>query len=452
VAAAQEMTKAATIVALATAAGRSGIGVIRVSGPDAVALARAIVRDPLPPRRAVLSDFVGAQGETIDRGIALFFPAPRSYTGEDVLELQGHGGAVVMQLLLDRCLQLGARIAAPGEFTQRAYLNEKLDLAQAEAVADLIDAGTVQAARSAMRSLQGEFSRRVSDMSKQLVELRALVEAALDFPDEDLEALPRSDVASRLTRLREDLMGVLAVSRQGNLLREGLHVVLAGRPNVGKSSLLNQLAGEDLAIVTDVPGTTRDAIRLRVDIDGVPVHFIDTAGLRNSEDRVEQAGMARTWATIERADVIVLVIDSVSGMSPKDLAIVERLPREIPCIRVLNKIDLTGEAPEVLNKGGDLSVRLSALTGLGLKLLRQTLLEAAGWQGASEGMFMARARHITALEGAHARLDQASGLENDLELLAEELRLAHAILESVTGRYTPDDLLGEIFSRFCIGK
>lgn len=441
------------IAAIATAPGRSGIGVVRVSGPGLRALVAGVTGGSLPPRRAAVRDFIDARGEVIDQGIALFFPAPQSYTGQDVLELQAHGGPVVLQLLLQRCLELGARAAQPGEFTRRAYLNDKLDLAQAESVADLIDAATAAAARGALRSLRGAFSERVGELGRALIELRTLVEASLDFPDEEIDFIQRGDGEGRLSRLRAKLEEVLSASRQGSLLREGMHVVLAGQPNVGKSSLLNQLAGEDLAIVTEIPGTTRDAVRQSINLDGVPVHVIDTAGLRESSDPVERLGMARTWSAIERADVVLMLVDATLGESPADRDILQKLPEALPRIRVLNKIDLLGHPPGRERAGDLTTVRVSAKTGAGLDLLKQTLLESVGWQaGSGEGLFMARERHVQALRQAGNHLERAARSTDKLELFAEELRLAQAALGAITGEVTSDDLLGEIFSRFCVGK
>ncbi len=447
------MTGSDIIAAVSTAPGRGGIGVVRVSGPRLKALISGIVRKRVSPRRATLADFIDSHGSVIDRGIALYFPAPRSYTGEDVLELHGHGGPVVLQLLLKRCVELGARPAQPGEFTRRAYLNDKIDLAQAESVVDLIEAATTEAARSAMRSLQGAFSQRIGELLDGLVELRTLVEAALDFPDEDVELIRQSDGAGRLSRLKAKLADVLSVSQQGSLLREGMRVVLAGQPNVGKSSLLNLLAGEELAIVTDIAGTTRDAIRQSVSIRGVPAHIIDTAGLRPSSDPVERLGIARTWAAIEQANVVVLLVDAAQGDVAADQDILRRLPAGLPRLTVMNKIDLLARAP-ALERGKDGStVWLSAKTGAGVEFLREALLEAVGWQGGgAEGLFMARERHVHALELAQQHLEQATRQTESLELFAEELRAVQTALGSITGEFTPDDLLGEIFKRFCIGK
>jgi tRNA modification GTPase len=388
----------------------------------------------------------------IDRGLAPYFPAPHSYTGESVLELQGHGGPVVQRLLLKRCLGLGARIAEPGEFTKRAFLNDKLDLAQAESVADLIDATTAEAARCAIRSLQGKFSEHIHTLTRTLIDLRALVEAALDFPDEEIDFVKPADVTLRLRAIRQRLDDVLDASRQGSLLREGVHIVLAGQPNVGKSSLLNRLAGEEIAIVTDTPGTTRDAIRQSIEIGGVPAHIIDTAGLRSSDDAVEKIGVERAWTAIEKADLVLLLLDSTRGETAEDLAILKRLPSRLPCLHVMNKIDLLGRPPEKETSAGKTVIWLSAKTGVGIDLLRNALLKAVGWHRAGEGVFMARERHLQALNLARECLQRAAEQVKQPELLAEELRLAQEALASITGEFTADDLLGEIFSRFCIGK
>ena len=446
------MTEQDTIAAIATAAGRSGIGVVRISGPRLKSFIDGIIGRSLAPRQATLVEFRAARGEIIDQGLALFFPAPHSYTGEDVLELQGHGGPVVLREILKRCLELGARPARPGEFTERAYLNDKLDLAQAESVADLIDATTAEAAKNALRSLQGAFSQRIGELTRAIVELRALVEATLDFPDEEIDFLKQVDAEGKLAAVRARLQEVLSASQQGSLLREGIRVVLAGQPNVGKSSLLNRLAGEELAIVTEIPGTTRDAIRQSIDLDGIPMHLIDTAGLRESDNPVEKIGIARTWAAIGKADLVLVMRDATRGENAKDHAIVAQLPPGLPRITVMNKIDLTGQAP-VLEKGlGDTTIWLSAKTGAGIDLLRRAVLETVGWQSDGEGLFMARERHVQALKRAATHLGRASGLGGKLELFAEELRLAQEALGAITGEYTSEDLLGEIFGRFCIGK
>ncbi|MCX7673292.1 MAG: tRNA uridine-5-carboxymethylaminomethyl(34) synthesis GTPase MnmE [Thiobacillaceae bacterium] len=437
------------IAAIATAPGRGGIGVVRLSGPDVGAVVQGVIGRPLKPRHATFCRFRDAQGEVIDEGIALYFPAPHSYTGEEVLELQGHGGMQVLQMLLERCLELGARLAEPGEFTRRAFLNDKLDLAQAEAVADLIDAQSRAAARCALRSLTGEFSQAVHALVADLVHLRSLVEATLDFPDEEIDFLRAADAEGQLAALETRLAEVLARARQGALLREGMTVVLIGQPNVGKSSLLNRLAGYEAAIVTDIPGTTRDTVREAIQLEGVPVHVIDTAGLRETRDPVEAQGIARTWAAIQRADVALLITDAQHGLTAREQEIIRQLP-DIPRLTVHNKIDLTGEPPQLSADGAELW--LSALTGAGVELLRRRLLELAGWQPGAETGYMARARHLAALRQAAQHLQRARGLATQLELFAEELRLAQQALSSITGEFTPDDLLGVIFSQFCIGK
>jgi len=439
------------IAAVATPSGRGGVGVVRVSGPALGTLAAQLTGRTLAPRVATLTDFCEADGRVIDQGLALFFPAPHSFTGEDVLELQGHGGPVVMQLLLARCVALGARLARPGEFTERAFLNGKLDLAQAEAVADLIDAATEAAARSAVRSLQGEFSGAVNALADTLVELRALTEATLDFPDEEVDFLQAADAFGRLEGVALALEAVFSRARRGNLLRGGLHVVLAGQPNVGKSSLLNRLAGDELAIVTPIAGTTRDALRGSIQIHGIPLHVVDTAGLRDTEDEVERLGIERTWKEIERADVVVLLADARLGVTAEDEAILARLPSRPVRLTVFNKIDLANEAPRREADARGVRLYLSARGGPGVDLLEQALLEIAGWQD-GEDVFIARERHLKALTTAGEHLARARTLTTHLELFAEELRLAHRALQEITGEYTPDDLLGAVFSRFCIGK
>lgn len=440
-----------TIAAIATPPGRGGVGVIRVSGHDLTPFARQLGVRRLLPRTASLTDFIDDRGEVIDTGLSLYFPAPHSFTGEDVLELHGHGGPLVLQLLLRRCLALGARLAEPGEFTRRAYLNGKLDLAQAEAVIDLIDASTAAAARSAVRSMQGEFSRELHALADPLTELRALVEATLDFPDEDVDFLQAADAFGRVARLREQLDRVLDRATQGRLLQNGLHVVIVGQPNVGKSSLLNRLAGDELAIVTAVPGTTRDLVRGSLQLEGVPLHVIDTAGLRDTDDEVERIGIERTWQEIERADAIMLVVDATQGVGAADRAILDRLPAGLPRLTVHNKIDLIGAPPGRHEADNDVVVALSARQGQGIDLLRTELLRIAGWHPA-EDVFIARERHLSALRAARTHLDAALARLPALELFAEELRLAQLALSSITGEVSADDLLGEIFGRFCIGK
>jgi len=441
------------IAAIATGQGRAGIGIVRVSGKNLRGLAAQLLGAAPAARTAARAVFRSAAGEPIDDGIALFFPAPASYTGEDVLELQGHGGPVVLQMLLRRCVQLGARLAEPGEFSRRAFLNDKLDLAQAEGVADLIDAATEAAARCALRSLRGEFSEVVRGFAAQLVELRALVEATLDFPEEEVDPLDREDAGRRLARLAAELHRSLALGRQGTVLRNGLQVVLAGQPNVGKSSLLNRLAGEDLAIVTAIPGTTRDAVRQTIQIEGVPMSIIDTAGLRDTEDAVEAIGIARTWDAIALADVLLLVVDAREGVTATDRAIVERLPQKLRPVTVFNKVDLSGDAARV-DEGSEHAWRahVSAKTGAGIEGLRKALLSLAGWHPDGGDVYMARERHLVALAKVAAALERAAQSATRTELLAEELRLAQRELDSITGEVSADDLLGEIFARFCVGK
>lgn len=439
-----------TISAIATAPGRGGIGVVRVSGPRAEHIAQAILGRTPVARNAQLANFLDADGATLDQGIALFFPSPNSFTGEDVLELQGHGGPAVLQSLLARCITLGARLAAPGEFTRRAYLNDKLDLAQAESVADLIDAASTQAAKSAMRSLQGEFSRQIHGLVDGLINLRMLVEATLDFPEEEIDFLAAAQAKEKLALIGTDLIALLQKAKQGALLREGLQVVLIGQPNVGKSSLLNRLVGDEVAIVTPVAGTTRDTVREEILLEGIPVHIIDTAGLRNTQDEVEQIGIARTWSAIEKADMALVIMDAVRGISEEDQAIINKLPATQPVLRVFNKADLISQIPPRIE--GNTEIYLSAKTGFGIVDLHQQLLVLAGWQQTGEDLFMARERHVRALQQAHQHLLQAAQCWQQLELLAEELNLAQKALSSITGEFSADDLLGEIFSRFCIGK
>ena len=444
------------IVAIATAPGQGGIGVIRISGQQLLPLVQSLFSTPLKPRHAHYLDFNDAQGMPIDKGIVLFFPAPHSYTGEDVLELQGHGGPAVMRRLLDRCLEVGAslglRHAEPGEFTHRAFLNDRLDLAQAEAVADLIEASSEAAARSAMASLSGAFSQQVNALDERIVHLRMLVEATLDFPEEEIEFLEKYQAREQLQSIQSDLNIILQHAGQGMILREGLHVVLAGQPNVGKSSLLNALAGDEIAIVTPVAGTTRDKVVQQIHINGVPLHIIDTAGLRETEDTVERIGIQRTWAEIEKANVIIHLQDIRCSEDPLDEAITRRLPARTPVLEVFNKLDLASEKPP----SSDTRLYISAKSGEGLDELRQRLLDIAGWKPTSESPWLARERHIKALKSAADHLDLAAqhAQFNDsvLDLFAEELRLAHEDLCAITGQFTSDDLLGEIFSSFCIGK
>lgn len=441
------------IAAVATAPGVAGVGVVRVSGPSLGAFAYSLTGKRLEPRRATLCQFRDSEGRPIDIGLALFFSAPHSFTGEDVLELHAHGGPVVLHLLLRRSIELGARLAQPGEFTRRAFLNEKLDLVQAEGVADLIEASTEAAARSAVRSLTGEFSEEVSAIGGAIVELRSRVEAALDFPEEEIEDVESRHALCSLADARLRLCRLVERTRRGAVLRTGLQVVISGQPNVGKSSLLNRLARDERAIVTPVAGTTRDAVRETISIDGIPIRIVDTAGLRDTHDEVERLGVERSWKEIERADAVMLVCDARVGLTDRERAIVSRVPQGLRVLTILNKIDLTGDAPGRSKGEFGVQVQLSAKTGEGMGELEATLLEVAGWQGGAEEVFLGRERHLLALGVAGEHLEEASSVGvGKLELFAEELRLAHAALAEVTGEFTPDDLLGEIFGRFCIGK
>ena len=467
------------IVAIATAPGRGAVGIVRVSGKGLAALVQSLCGRELRPREATYLPFRDAQGQAIDQGLALFFPAPHSYTGEDVLELQAHGGPVVLQLLLARCLEAaqgtasaspvlpGLRVAQPGEFTERAFLNDKIDLAQAEAIADLIDASTEAAARSASRSLTGAFSHEIHALRDALIHLRMLVEATLDFPEEDIDFLEKADARGQLERLQATLAQVRQRAQQGALLREGIKVVIAGQPNAGKSSLLNALAGAELAIVTPIAGTTRDKVQQTIQIEGVPLHVIDTAGLRDSDDEVERIGIARAWSEIEGADAVLFLHDLSRTNQPDYLAadaavtasMQQKIPASVPVIDVWNKTDCTSAAVADAAGSGVVnrrSVRISARTGDGLEALRRILLEVAGWQSAPEGVYIARARHVQALAQVDAHLAQASAQllisSPALDLLAEELRLAQNALGAITGEFSSDDLLGVIFSSFCIGK
>jgi tRNA modification GTPase len=424
---------------------------VRVSGSDLSRILTGVLGKAPSPRHATLTPFLDEAGSVIDEGIAIHFRSPESYTGEDVLELQAHGGPAVLARLVRACIAFGARTANPGEFTYRAYLNEKMDLVQAEGAADLIASDTEQAARCAVRSLRGEFSRAIDDLCSEMIELRSNVEATLDFPDEEIELLRSSDVRGRLGRLLSLITDTVRASRRGSILREGIQVVLAGRPNVGKSSLMNCLAGEDIAIVTDVPGTTRDAIRQILQVQGVPVHVVDTAGLREAQDPVERMGIERTWSAIEHADVVLLVRE-VGDAEERAEELRARFPNSLPLIEVMNKIDLIDKAPSIEHEGRIVKVWLSARTGAGLSMLGDVLLDAVGWDRGREGIYMARERHLQALAMAEAHVTEAVREVGRLELLAEQLRLAHEALASIVGVHTPDELLGEIFSKFCVGK
>ena len=449
-----------TIVAQATAPGRGGIGILRVSGPLATKVAQAILGKCPKPRMADYLPFKDADGTILDQGIALYFKSPNSFTGEDVLELQGHGGQVVLDLLLKRILQIdGIRLARPGEFSEQAFLNDKLDLAQAEAIADLIDATSEQAVRSALKSLQGEFSKKVNELVDSVIYLRTYVEASIDFPDEEIDFLADGKIEANLRGIINQLEAVRSEAKQGSILREGMKVVIAGRPNAGKSSLLNALAGHEAAIVTDIAGTTRDVLREHIHIDGMPLHIIDTAGLRDATDEVERIGISRAWTEIEQADRIILMLDS-SDPESADLSTVRseflaKLPSTLPVTLVRNKIDLNGEQASESEQGGYQMISLSAQTHDGVQLLREHLKQAMGFQTGMEGGFLARRRHLDALDKAaeHLQIGLVQLTEFHAgELLAEELRLVQSYLSEITGQFTSDDLLGNIFSSFCIGK
>ncbi|OBX81500.1 MULTISPECIES: tRNA uridine-5-carboxymethylaminomethyl(34) synthesis GTPase MnmE [Haemophilus] len=449
-----------TIVAQATAPGRGGIGILRVSGPLATKVAQAILGKCPKPRMADYLPFKDADGTILDQGIALYFKSPNSFTGEDVLELQGHGGQVVLDLLLKRILQIdGIRLARPGEFSEQAFLNDKLDLAQAEAIADLIYATSEQAVRSALKSLQGEFSKKVNELVDSVIYLRTYVEASIDFPDEEIDFLADGKIEANLRGIINQLEDVRSEAKQGSILREGMKVVIAGRPNAGKSSLLNALAGREAAIVTDIAGTTRDVLREHIHIDGMPLHIIDTAGLRDAIDEVERIGISRAWTEIEQADRIILMLDS-SDPESADLSKVRseflaKLPSTLPVTIVRNKIDLNGEQASESEQGGYQMISLSAHTHDGVQLLREHLKQAMGFQAGMEGGFLARRRHLDALDKAaeHLQIGLVQLTEfHEGELLAEELRLVQSYLSEITGQFTSDDLLGNIFSSFCIGK
>ena len=449
------MTRTETIVAAATPPGRGGVGIVRLSGPKVPEIAAVMLGEVPAPRHATFARFLDAGQEAIDAGLALFFPAPTSYTGEHVLELHGHGGPVVMEALIARSLELGARRALAGEFTQRAFLNDKLDLAQAEAIADLIDAGSREALRAAMRSLQGEFSAMVRGLTEAVIELRTYVEAAIDFPEEEIDFLDDRELGERFQAVREHFDGVFESARHGRLLREGMTVVIAGRPNAGKSSLLNRLAGYDAAIVTAIPGTTRDVVRVPLALDGMPLHVLDTAGLRHAGDPVEEEGMRRARAEIERADRLLFVIDAAADPAAEAYRDERpRLPEGLPVTLVLNKCDLAAGLPLADTQSGPARLHISALTGAGIGELREHLKGCMGFQTAEGGAISARARHLESLARAREHVEEARQLieRRAGELVAEELRGAQRALSEITGEFTSDDLLGRIFSSFCIGK
>jgi tRNA modification GTPase len=444
-----------TIASIATPPGRGGIGVIRVSGPSVAHITKLITKTLPEIRKAHYTPFYGENDEILDQGIALYFKAPHSFTGEDVLELQAHGGPIVLQWLIERVVQLGARLAKPGEFSQQAFLNDKLDLAQAEAIADLIDASSEQAARSALKSLQGEFSQQIDQLVEGLIQLRLYVEAAIDFPEEEIDFLSDGHVAGQLHQLMQRIQQVLKSAQQGMLLREGMSVVILGRPNAGKSSLLNALSGRESAIVTDIAGTTRDIVKEHIHIDGMPLHILDTAGLRETGDEVEKIGIARAWQALEEADHVLVMLPSGEDIDPEDQAILNQLPNHLPVTLIRNKIDLINQQPGLVVKDQQTEIFLSAKHKIGLEFLTEHLKQAMGLTQTSEGVFMARKRHIDALNQAQqAMINAQYQLEHFAagELVAEDLRLAQQALSEITGRFSSDDLLGRIFSSFCIGK
>lgn len=449
------------IAAITTAPGRGGIGIVRISGPDLSGFIHSFFAQELRPRHAHFLAFLDADGQAIDEGIALYFKGPNSYTGEDILELQGHGGTAVLRRVLNRCFEVGAafdlRHAAPGEFTQRAFLNDRLDLAQAEAVADLIDASSEAAAKGAMASLSGAFSQQINNLADKIIHLRMLVEATLDFPEEEIDFLEKYQAADQLRHIDGQLQQLRLLAKQGQVMRDGLHVVLAGQPNVGKSSLLNALAGDDIAIVTDIAGTTRDRVTQLIHIEGIPIHIVDTAGLRETDDTVESIGIQRSWQEIAKANVILHLLDGRQPDDNSDHDIMERLPKHTPTLQIFNKCDLlSADQQNALPNDNKNHLQISAQTGMGLDELRQRLLQIAGWSANAESPWLARERHLHALDRCndHLKMAQFHAKHDDqiLDLFAEELRLAHNELCEITGVFTSDDLLGEIFSSFCIGK
>jgi tRNA modification GTPase len=448
----ENMENIDTITAVATPSGRGGVGIIRISGPQVPEIAKQILGSLPSPFKASHRLFKDKSAETLDDGVAIYFPAPKSFTGEHVLELQGHGGHIVMDMLLKRCLELGARLAKPGEFSERAFLNDKLDLTQAEAIADLIDSGSEQAARSALRSLQGDFSQAINSLLTKMIEMRVYVEAALDFPEEEIDFLADKKVLDRLNDIKQQLLDITAKAKQGSLLRNGLHLVIIGKPNAGKSSLLNALAGNETAIVTDIAGTTRDVLHESINLDGMPLHLVDTAGLRDSDDPVEKIGIERAWQAVEKADLALLLLDSqTSDKDDYHQEILNKLPKGLSVLKVHNKIDLSDQKA---GKHGD-ELYISAKHQTGIEALKVELKERMGYQQNSEDSFIARRRHLHALARTQEFVDNAEAQLvqfNAGELMAEELRLAQDELGQITGRFTSDDLLGEIFSNFCIGK
>jgi len=446
-------THTETIAAIATPPGKGGVGIIRISGKDSLNIAKNISGlTAIKNRYANYCDFKDQDQQTIDSGLLIYFKGPNSFTGEDVVELQGHGGPVILQMLLKQVLELGGRAAKPGEFSERAFLNDKIDLAQAEAIADVINSSSEAAAKSAMRSLQGDFSNQINQLLHELINTRMYVESAIDFPEEEIDFITQGRVAEKIGNNQTALNLIFEKAKQGVLLRDGIQVVLVGQPNVGKSSLMNALAGEEVAIVTPIAGTTRDAIKSAIQINGVPLHVVDTAGLRDTDDEVEKIGISRTYRATESANIALILVDSTHGIGKEEKSILDRLPQEITKIWVHNKIDVSNEASSELEKAGESHIYLSAKTGQGLDLLKNKLLDLVGYQSSGEGVFMARARHLKALDAVKQHLETAQAQINNPELVAEELRLAQEYLSMITGEFTPDDLLGEIFSKFCIGK
>ena len=444
-----------TIAAISTAPGAGGIGVVRVSGPLALKIGQQISGSTLKPRIANFHNFKDLNGSLIDQGLILFFPGPNSFTGDDIIEFQCHGGTVVIQSMLDLCLRLDAVLAEPGEFSKRAYLNNKIDLAQAESIADLINASTLEAAQSAANSLSGKFSIEINNLLKYLIELRMYVEACLDFPEEDIDFISEGNVKEKLQNLTETMAKIIRAASQGQLLRDGISLVLVGQPNVGKSSLLNQLSGENKAIVSDIPGTTRDAIISDINLNGIVLNVIDTAGLRDTDDPIEKFGIEKTWSSLEKGHIALFLVDANKGITEYEKGILKRLPVEIKRMWVFNKIDLIKGKPKIEQLHNDQIVYMSAKTGDGLELLKKAILNEVGFKENSEGSeskFIARKRHLEALENVHKALQSAQLNMASAELIAEELTMAQKYLSSITGEFSSDDLLGEIFSQFCIGK
>ena len=444
-----------TIAAISTASGAGGIGVVRISGPLALEIGQKISGGILSPRVANFHSFKDLNGTLIDQGLILFFPAPNSFTGEDIIELQCHGGTIVTQSVLNFCLKNGAKLAEPGDFTKRAYLNNKIDLAQAESVVDLINASTEEAALGAVNSLSGKFSLEINNLLKSLIELRMYVEACLDFPEEDIDFISSGNVKDKLQHLSLTMLNIMQAASQGQLLRDGISLVLVGQPNVGKSSMLNQLSGEDKAIVTDIPGTTRDAITSDINLNGIPLNIIDTAGLRETDNPIEKFGIEKTWSFLEKGHMALFLVEASKGITDYEKSILARLPRDIKRIWIFNKIDLFNGAPKIEQLDNDQIVYMSAKTGEGLDLLKQAILNEVGFKKnleGSENKFIARKRHLEALEIVNQSLQNAQFNLASPELIAEELTIAQKYLSSITGEFSSDDLLGEIFSQFCIGK